>query len=744
MLVCVFSRLACPCFNCTKHTVCILFHLMHLHTTAEVIAKRTASPTSTATSGAPFNDVSSSSNCGSSSAVIHHGSTKLDDNVETTIIATTAKTSTTDTIPAAKESTTTSSYNSSSFPTNSLKDFTTASLNILDAPVSTNSNDTKVQQSSTSCYMKKIVVGTPKPQRPMKKRKIVIAESNTPQSDSKLEEGTSNMASTEKPLSPTLSSFSSSSSSSLTTIITSPQTPKLIGGASHLLDNDQLLSSRALFYSQTIEEEPALYREILLHMALERETPRKPGGGAPDHHHHQNGHRRSKTSDSTFSSVIGGSSASISESSSSDEDGSASSSSSGGHPPISIGKRRGNQYVEGVSIHTMMVGSSGGSGPLSKVITNGFFWKDVPELESILQKYMEEYYEMRYVSDSERRVTFVVYVCVRLAMSYCYIFVSRSNDPLQSFFWQTHSENCPQSKNQQQFNNRLVGIIYSTALECGYTFDPESFNCSEVGEAGSITASDPSPFPAETIGYPDCVVRNNTTTTTTTTTSSSSFNYKKLRDRIRCYYKTHVQNSKKRLKTLLKNPSRPKNREILIKIVEEVKDRANNVSCGGGGDVGVGRRQLSLNGKAALCRLEEKEQSMLLLCTTNSCLVTPSQRREDGNGTIAELPSSICRSVASNSSSSGVFGCVSSRQESPPQWDAPPLTRTTVPVDAGNYDLSDANAEAPQFASPCKPEHVAMLTSIRRQVPSQCLLNASSPTTSFCRGVYHLPSSCSM
>ena len=394
---------------------------MHHHTIAEVIAKRTASPTSTATSGAPFNDVSSSSNYGSSSAVIHHGSTKLDDNVETTIIATTAKTSTTDTIPAAKESTTTSSYNSSSFPTNSLKDFTTASLNILDAPVSTNSNDTKVQQSS-SCYMKKIVVGTPKPQRPMKKRKIVIAETNSPQSDSKLEEDTSNMASTEKPLSPTLSSFSSSSSSSSTTTITSPQTPKLIGGASHLLDNDQLLSSRALFYSQIIEEEPALYREILLHMALERETPRKPGGGAPDHHHHQNGHRRSKTSDSTFSSVSGGSSTSISESSSSDEDGSASSSSSGGHPPISIGKRRGNQYVEGISVHTMMGGSSGGSGPLSKVITNGFFWKDVPELESILQKYMEEYYEMRYVSDSERRVTFVIRLCApcyELLLHFC-------------------------------------------------------------------------------------------------------------------------------------------------------------------------------------------------------------------------------------------------------------------------------------------------------------------------------------
>lgn len=135
-------------------------------------------------------------------------------------------------------------------------------------------------------------------------------------------------------------------------------------------------------------------------MALERETPRKPGGGAPDHH------RRTKASDSSTASS--GSSTSASVSSSSDEDGNASSSSStssssltsgGSQPQISIGKRRGNQYVEGISVHTMMGGGDGVSGPNIKIITNGFFWKDVPELESILQRYMEEYYEMRYVSN---------------------------------------------------------------------------------------------------------------------------------------------------------------------------------------------------------------------------------------------------------------------------------------------------------------------------------------------------------
>ena len=183
---------------------------------------------------------------------------------------------------------------------------------------------------------------TPSPRKPIKKRKVYKQSTPSPTFTATTTTKTPNNK----------KKRSKKSKSSITPKQQQQQSAQLSP------EQNQHLTNRALFLSQTIESEPSLYRTLLLHMALERETPRRPAGLVQPQ---QPVSQKSPPADSVSKKVA---SPSVGE--------------------VSIGKKRGNQFVEGVS-----------SG--SNVITDGFFWKDVPELEAILQRNMEEYYDMRCV-----------------------------------------------------------------------------------------------------------------------------------------------------------------------------------------------------------------------------------------------------------------------------------------------------------------------------------------------------------
>jgi hypothetical protein len=115
----------------------------------------------------------------------------------------------------------------------------------------------------------------------------------------------------------------------------------------------------------------------------------------------------------------------------------------------------------------------------SRIIAEGFYWKEYPILEDVLYEHMEEYYE-----------------------------------------WSTRER---QSKHQQAFNNALVEKVRNVGYAQGNQFDPVHFTD------------------------------------------------KRLRDRIRCFYKTHLQNAKKRLGTLLKHLHSEEHRASIEALIEQAE-----------------------------------------------------------------------------------------------------------------------------------------------------------------------------
>ncbi len=205
------------------------------------------------------------------------------------------------------------------------------------------------------------------------------------------------------------------------------------------------------------------------------------------------------------------------------------------------------------------------------------------------------------------------------------------------------SENRPQSKKQQQFNNRLVCLVFQEAISRGYLFDPITFSLDEENAQdwhleGRLTQDSAGNW-----------------------VIPPGFNHKKLRDRIRCYYKTHVQNSKKRLGTLLKNPMKERNRDTLLRLVNELKSQEHV--------------ELSSECVVALKRLKAEQDSI------RGTVSTPS-------------PNSTARNAATLVWSQG-----SSRSGEPQSHSSHSYTTTTTPHSSRRAHISDGGSGSSSSAS---------------------------------------------